>query len=148
MTLITTRRGLNPFLQDSPAMTAFEDMMTRLFNEPAGTRPWAPSVDIAETENELTLKADVPGVNLDDINIEVENGTLSISGARTFQNEETKGGYHRQERSYGAFHRAFVLPETVDIDKVAADLNNGVLTIVLPKKEVAKPRTIKVGLTK
>lgn len=148
MTLLTTRRGLNPFLQESPAVTAFEDMMNRLFNEPAGSRPWTPSVDIAETENELTLKADVPGVKLEDINIEVENGTLSISGSRTYQSDESKGGYHRQERSYGAFHRAFVLPETVDIDQVSASLDNGVLSVVLPKKELAKPRTIKVGVSK
>jgi len=148
MTLLTTRRGLSPFLNESPAVTAFEDMMNRLFTEPAGARPWTPSVDIAETENELTLKADVPGVKLEDITIEVENGTLSISGSRTFESEETRGGYHRQERSYGAFHRAFVLPETVDLDKVTAGCSNGVLTVVLPKKEMAKPRTIKIGVSK
>jgi len=148
MTLLTTRRGLSPFLNESPAVTAFEDMMNRLFTEPAGARPWTPSVDIAETENELTLKADVPGVKLEDITIEVENGTLSISGSRTFESEETRGGYHRQERSYGAFHQAFVLPETVDLDKVTAGCSNGVLTVVLPKKEMAKPRTIKIGVSK
>jgi HSP20 family protein len=148
MTLLTTSRGLNPFLQDSPAATTFEDMMNRLFSESAGTRPWAPPVDISETENELTLKADIPGVKLEDVSIEVENGTLSISGSRTFENEATKGGYHRQERSFGAFRRAFVLPETVDLEKVGAEYNNGVLTVSLPKKELAKPRTIKIGLTK
>jgi len=105
-------------------------------------------VDISETENELTLKADIPGVKLEDINIEVENGTLSISGSRSFQSDETKGGYHRQERAYGAFNRAFVLPETVDLEKVTADCSHGVLTITLPKKELAKPRTIKIGLSK
>ncbi|HPT28215.1 MAG TPA: Hsp20/alpha crystallin family protein [Bryobacteraceae bacterium] len=148
MTLLTTRRGVNPFLQESPAATAFEDMMNRLFSESAGARPWAPPVDISETENELTLKADIPGVKLEDINIEVENGTLSISGSRSFQSDETKGGYHRQERAYGAFNRAFVLPETVDLEKVTADCSHGVLTITLPKKELAKPRTIKIGLSK
>jgi HSP20 family protein len=123
-------------------------MMNRLFAEPAGTRPWTPAVDIAETDNELVLKADVPGVKLEDINIEVENGTLSLSGNRSYATEENKGGYHRQERFYGSFHRAFVLPETVDLEKVAAGYENGVLTITMPKKEIAKPRTIKVGVNK
>ncbi|MBA3976211.1 MAG: heat-shock protein Hsp20 [Candidatus Solibacter sp.] len=122
--------------------------MNRLFAEPAGTRPWTPAVDIAETDNELVLKADVPGVKLEDINIEVENGTLSISGSRAYSTEENKGGYHRQERFYGSFHRAFVLPETVDLEKVAAGYENGVLAITMPKKEIAKPRTIKVGVHK
>lgn len=148
MTLLTTRRTNNPFVSDLPVSTAFEDMMSRLFNEPAGARPWSPAVDIAETDNELVLKADVPGVKLDDINIEVENGTLSISGSRSHSSEGNAGGYHRQERFYGSFHRAFVLPETVDLEKVAAGYENGVLTITMPKKEVAKPRTIKVGVNK
>ena len=148
MTLLTTRRALNPFLADMPVATGFEDMMNRLFNEPAGTRPWTPSVDIAETDNELVLTADVPGVKLEDINIEVENGTLSLSGSRDFSSETNSGNYHRQERFYGSFRRAFLLPETVDLDKVAASYENGVLTVAMPKKEIAKPRTIKVGLTK
>ncbi len=148
MTLLTTRRTNNPFVSDLPVSTAFEDMMNRLFAEPAGTRPWTPAVDIAETDNELVLKADVPGVKLEDINIEVENGTLSLSGNRSYSTEENKGGYHRQERFYGSFHRAFVLPETVDLEKVAAGYENGVLTITMPKKEIAKPRTIKVGVNK
>jgi HSP20 family protein len=90
----------------------------------------------------------VPGVKLEDINIEVENGTLSLSGSRSYASEENKGGYHRQERFYGSFHRAFVLPETVDIEKVSAGYENGVLTITLPKKEIAKPRSIKIGVNK
>ena len=148
MTLLTTRRTNNPFVSDLPVSTAFEDMMNRLFADPAGTRPWTPAVDIAETDNELVLKADVPGVKLEDINIEVENGTLSLSGNRSYSTEQNKGGYHRQERFYGSFHRAFVLPETVDLERVEAGYENGVLTITLPKKEIAKPRTIKVGVNK
>lgn len=148
MTLLTTRRNLNPFLSDLPVAAGFEDMMNRLFNEPAGTRPWTPSVDISETDNELVLTADVPGVKLEDINIEVENGTLSLSGSRTFYEENNSGNYHRQERFYGSFRRAFLLPETVDLEKVAASYENGVLTVAMPKKELAKPRTIKVGVTK
>ncbi len=124
----------------------FQDAVNRLFSEPAA-RPWAPSVDVLETENELVLKADLPDVSLKDVNIEIEQGTLSIKGERKFEKVEGKGtGYHRIERSYGEFQRYFSLPETVDTEKVKADYKNGTLTITLPKKEVAKPRTIKVGV--
>ena len=82
---------------------------------PGGTtRPWAPSVDIFETENELILKADVPGVELKDIDIQIENGTLTLKGERKFEKDEKSKGYHRLERSYGSFVRYFTLAETVD----------------------------------
>jgi HSP20 family protein len=126
----------------------FQDAVNRLFSEPAATRPWAPPVDILETENELILKADLPDVDLKDIDIQIERGTLSIKGERTFEKVEGQGtGYHRIERSYGNFQRFFSLPDTVEPDKVKADYKNGVLTITLPKKEVAKPRTIKIGVS-
>ncbi len=124
----------------------FQDAVNRLFSEPA-TRPWAPSVDVLETENELVLKADLPDVELKDIDIQIEQGTLSIKGERKFEKVEGKGtGYHRIERSYGQFQRYFSLPDTVDSDKVKAEYHNGVLTVTLPKKEVAKPKTIKIGV--
>ena len=112
---------------------------------PPTCRPWAPAVDILETENELSLKADLPGIDLKDIDIQVENGTLTLKGERKFEHyDNSKGGYHRLERSYGSFVRCFSLPETVDSEKVGAEYRNGVLKITLPKKEVAKPRSIKV----
>lgn len=126
----------------------FEDAVNRMFSEPVATRPWAPAVDVLETENELVLKADVPDVNLKDINIQIEHGTLSIRGERKFEKVEGKGtGYHRIERSYGEFQRYFSLPDTVDPEKVKADYQAGVLTVTLPKKELAKPRTIKIDVT-
>lgn len=125
----------------------FQETVDRLFNEPVATRPWAPSVDILETENELVLKADLPEVSLKDVDIQIERGTLSIKGERKFEKVEGKGtGYHRIERSYGEFQRFFSLPDTVDTEKVKADYKGGVLTITLPKKEVAKPKTIKVDV--
>lgn len=123
----------------------FQDAVSRLLSEPAGSRPWAPPVDILETENELVLKADIPDVNLGDVDIQVENGTLTLKGERKFEKRDNgKEGYHRIERSYGSFVRCFSLPETVDAEKVGAVYKNGVLTISMPKKEVAKPRSIKV----
>ncbi|HWE49734.1 MAG TPA: Hsp20/alpha crystallin family protein [Bryobacteraceae bacterium] len=124
----------------------FEDAVTRLLSEPRTGRPWSPAVDIFETEDALTLRADLPDVKLEDIDVRVENQTLSISGQRKFERDEKVKGYHRIERSYGEFVRSFAVPSSVETDKVAADYKNGVLTITLPKKEAAKPRQVKVAV--
>lgn len=125
----------------------FEDAVTRLMSEPRTGRPWSPAVDIVETQDALLLKADLPDVKLEDIDVRVENQTLTMSGKRRFEKEEKVKGYHRIERSYGDFVRSFAIPQTVDTEKVAADYKNGVLTISLPKKDAAKPRQVKVAVT-
>src|SRR6266481_8139243 len=122
----------------------FEDAITRLLSEPRGARPWSPSVDIYETENELVLKADLPDVNLEDIEVRVENETLTLKGERKFQKDESVRGYHRIERSYGSFTRSFSVVAAVVEEKVGAEIKNGVLTVTLPKKEAAKPRQVKI----
>jgi len=122
----------------------FEDAFTRMVNEPRANRPWSPAVDIYETENELVLKADLPDVDLKDIDVRVENQTLTISGERKFEQDQTGKGYHRIERSYGSFVRSFAVPNTFDTEHIAADFKNGVLSVTLPKKEAAKPRQVKV----
>jgi HSP20 family protein len=127
-------------------LKVFQDTVNRLFTEPNG-RPWVPAVDIRETENDLILKADVPDVDMKDIDVRVENGTLTLRGERKFENETKEGNWHRVERCYGTFQRAFTLPETVDVDSVKADYKSGVLTISIAKKEVAKPRQIKVQVS-
>lgn len=124
-------------------LRVFQDTVNRLLSEPTN-RPWTPAVDIFETENELVLKADLPGVDMKNIDIQLENGTLALRGDRKYENESKEGGFHRVERSYGSFARYFTLPETVDPEHVNADYKNGVLTVKLPKKEIAKPRQIKV----
>jgi HSP20 family protein len=124
----------------------FQDSLSRLFSEPA-SRPWSPAVDIYENENELVLKADVPEVDPKNIGIQIENGTLTLKGERKFEEQNTGKGFHRVERSYGSFVRAFSLPETIDGEKVKADYKNGVLTVTIAKKEVAKPRTINVEIS-
>jgi len=125
----------------------FEDAFTRALSEPQTNRPWAPSVDIYETGDELVLKADVPDVDLKDIDVRVENQTLTLSGQRKFEQQESGKGYHRIERSYGNFVRSFAVPNTFDTEKIAASYKNGVLTVSLPKKEAAKPRQIKVEVS-
>jgi HSP20 family protein len=122
----------------------FEDAFSRMLTEPQTNRPWAPAVDIYETENELVLKADLPDVDLKDIDVRVENQTLTISGERTFEKNDTTKGYHRIERNYGSFVRSFSVPNTFDTENIAAEFKNGVLSVTLPKKEAAKPRQVKV----
>ena len=90
------------------------------------------------------LHADLPGVKMEDIDIQMENGTLALKGERKFEQNEAHKGFHRIERSYGSFVRYFSLPDTVDSEHVRAEFAQGVLTITLPKKEVAKPKSIKV----
>lgn len=125
----------------------FEDAFNRMLSEPATNRPWSPSVDIYETENELVLKADLPEVDQKNIDVRVENQTLTIAGERQFEKKDDHKGYHRIERSYGSFVRSFAVPNTFDTDHIGASFKNGVLTVTLPKKEAAKPRQIKVEVT-
>lgn len=126
------------------SIKAFEDVVSSILNQPQTARPWSPAVDIAETEEALVLKADLPDVKLEDIEVRVENETLTLKGERRFEKEEKSKGYHRIERSFGTFMRSFSVPPSVEADKVAADYKNGVLTVTLPKKEAAKPRQVKV----
>jgi HSP20 family protein len=135
------------FSEFPTGLRLFQDAVNRLFSEPVTTRPWAPPVDILENDNELVLKADVPDVELKDINIEIEHGTLTLKGERKFEKSDQDTGYHRIERSYGQFVRCFSIPDTVDTEKVKAEYKNGVLSVTLPKKEVAKPRPIKVQVS-
>jgi HSP20 family protein len=131
-----------------PTFRAFEDTINRWFAQPAEHRPWVPAVDIRETDNALTLKADLPDMKFEDIDVRLENGTITLKGERNFEQEKANGGgWHRVERSYGTFERVFSLPETVDPEGVKAEYKNGVLTVTLPKKEIAKPRQVKVQVS-
>lgn len=127
-------------------LRVFEDAFTRMLSEPQNNRPWAPAVDIYESENELVVKADLPDVDQKDIDVRVENQTLTLSGERRFEQQGGGKGYHRIERSYGKFSRSFAIPNTFDTEKIQAEFRNGVLSVTLPKKEAAKPRQIKVEL--
>lgn len=133
-------------LENIPAFRFFEDAVTRLMNEPRTNRPWSPAVDIFETEDLLTLRADLPDVKLEDIAVRIENQTLTISGHRAFERDEKLKGYHRIERSYGDFVRSFAVPSNFDGDSVAADYANGALTVTLPRKQSARARQVKVSV--
>jgi len=105
---------------------------------------WAPPVDIYEDTEGLTMRAEIPGFNPGDIDLNIENNTLTLKGERKLEKEDKKENYHRVERFYGTFSRSFSLPSTVDTEKVRADSKNGVLTIFLPRREETKPRQIQV----
>jgi HSP20 family protein len=108
---------------------------------------WTPPVDIYHNgEHEIVLKAELPDMSREDIDITVDNGTLTIKGEKKLANEVKEEQYHRIERHYGSFTRSFSLPPTVDTTKVGADYRNGVLTVRLPLREEAKPRQIKVDV--
>jgi len=108
---------------------------------------WVPPVDIFQNgDHEIVLKAELPDMRREDIDITVDNGTLTVKGDKKFSNEVKEDQYHRIERHYGAFSRSFTLPQTVDTGKVGADYRNGVLTVRLPLRKEAKPRQIKVDV--
>ena len=109
---------------------------------------FVPAVDVYEDEKNLVLKLEVPGLNEEDLNISLENDTLSVQGERKFEKEEKEENFHRIERRYGSFTRTFRLPKTVDSESVEASYEKGVLKITLAKKAEAKPKQIKVGVAK
>ena len=107
---------------------------------------WAPAVDIQETENELVLKADLPGIEEKDIDVRIENNTLTIRGERKFEKQVNEDNYLRVERSYGSFSRSFSLPNTINTEAISAEYKNGVLTVQMPKRPESKPKQVKVNV--
>lgn len=112
------------------------------------TRTWAPPVDIYETENDIVLKAELPGVDPSGVEVKVEDNTLYLRGERKFEKEVNNESYHRVERSYGSFARSFSLPNSIATEKVKAEFKDGLLTLTLPKREEAKPRTVKIDVSR
>src|ERR1700736_2026033 len=129
--------------------------MNRLFRESHSpeepeealtTTGFAPLVDIYEDEHNITLKIEVPGIDEKDIDVRIENNTLTVHGERKIEKEEKEENFRRVERQYGSFTRSFTLPSSVDSGQVSADYHNGVLKIALPKKAEAKPKQIKANV--
>lgn len=122
-----------------------EDFFSRMFeDQPVNTQSWVPSSDISETEDHIKIHLDLPGLNRENLDIQLTgNNTLTIRGERKFE-EVDKMKYHRVERFYGTFARSFVLPTNVEADKISATFKDGVLEVVLPKAESAKARKITI----
>jgi HSP20 family protein len=146
-------RTMNRLEQPFRGVTTLQEQLNRVFGDAVGRTgeesnltPWAPSVDIYETENELVVKADLPDVNPQDLDIRVENNILTIRGERKFEKKVNEDNYLRIERAYGSFSRSFALANSVKSESIKADYHNGVLTLSLPKREEAKPKQIKVNV--
>lgn len=147
-------RTINRWEQPFRGATTLQEQINRVFGDVVGhtgeesnLTPWAPEVDIYETENELVVKADLPDVNPEDLDIRVENNILTIRGERKFDKKVNEDNYLRIERSYGSFSRSFSLANSVKSEAIKADYQNGVLTLSIPKREEAKPKQIKVNVT-
>jgi len=136
-------------------LVSLQDQVNRLFEDTviqgrtgqADLATWAPAADIYETENDLVVKVDLPGVQETDIDIRVENNTLAIRGDRKFEKEVNEDSYLRVERAFGTFTRSFSLPNIVKVEDIRASLQNGVLTLRMPKREEAKPKQIKISVS-
>lgn len=127
------------------------DRLNRMFSELYGEtfgRGWMPAVDIFENnDHEVVIKAELPDMKREDIDVTVENGVLTLKGERKFEDEKRRDSYHRIERQYGGFSRSFTLPNTVDASRISASYRDGVLTMRLPQREEARPRQIQVELS-
>jgi HSP20 family protein len=137
--------------------STLQDRMNRIFRESFNpespeeavtTANFAPPVDVYEDEHNITLKIEVPGIDEKDINVSIENNTLTVRGERRFEKDEKEENFHRVERMYGSFTRSFTMPNTVDPEEVSAHYEKGVLKIRLAKKAEAKPKLIKVNVEK
>jgi HSP20 family protein len=125
----------------------FEDTLTRGRSGQADLATWAPAVDIYETESELVVKADLPDLQEKDIDVRVENNTLTIRGERKFEKEVNEDNYLRVERAYGSFMRSFSLPNTVKTEGIRAEYHNGALTVRMPKREESKAKQVKINVS-
>jgi len=138
-------------------ISSLQERMNRLFSDVRSRKPfgeeeivqgtWVPAVDIYETTDSIVLKAELPGITKEDISVEVKDNTLTLKGEKKFEKVVNEENYHRVERSYGTFQRAFTLPGTVEQDKVKAKFKDGILEITLPKMEQTKPKQIKVDVS-
>jgi HSP20 family protein len=115
-------------------------------NEALATGNFVPPVDVYEDAQKVVLKLEVPGIKEEDLDVRLENQTLTVKGERKFEKEEKEENFHRIERRYGSFVRSFTVPQTVDTESIGADYNAGVLTITLNKKAEAKPKQVKIGV--
>jgi HSP20 family protein len=138
-----------PFRELSSLQTEMNRLFNAAFDAPAGgnggVRRWTPAMDLLETDDAFVLRADLPGLTEDDVNIELEDNVLTLAGERKSAHEEKGEGFHRVERSFGSFSRSLTLPKGVDPEAVTAGFENGVLEVRVPKPEQRKPRKIAIS---
>ena len=149
MTFLTRFERWDPFEE----MTTLRNRMDRLWSrmsaeDTAAVADWSPVSDVIESKDEIVIKTELPGIDEKNVDVQIESGVLTIKGERNAEKETEEKGYRRVERSYGSFLRTFALPPSVEPEKVSASFTNGLLEVHLPKKEGAKPRSIKVDVKK
>ncbi len=136
-------------------MVSIQDEMNKLFDDFFGrpvARPdwtegvWSPSVDVSEDKDNVVIKAEMPGMNKDDVKISIQDNVLTLKGEKRQEKEEKDKNYHRIERSYGSLCRSFQLPTSVKSDKIRANYKDGVLSVTLPKTEEVKPKEIPINI--
>ena len=136
-------------------LSSLQSEMNRVFNtffdtpngaNGGGLRPWVPSMDLVETDEQFVLRADLPGLSEGDVSIELEDNVLTVAGERKAEHEDKKEGFYRMERSFGQFRRSLTLPDGVDPDGIAATFDKGVLEVRIPKPEERKPRRVAIQL--
>ena len=131
-------------VKPEPFSSEFNRLFDTLFQPVNSSQRWAPPMDLVEADNHFVLKADLPGLADDDVNIEVQDGTLTISGERKSETEKREKGWYRVERSFGRFSRSLTLPEGINPDAVEASFDKGVLEVRIPKPEERKPRRVQI----
>jgi HSP20 family protein len=148
--VVMALRRTNPLLSELSGVTG---RLNRLFGgnnllEPdsfSGVGDWSPAVDILETDREMTIKAELPGIEAKDVSVSLDNNILTLRGDRRTEREISHENYQLMERAFGSFHRSFAIPAFVDVENAKAEFRNGLLTITLPKKDSAKGRSIEVN---
>ena len=132
-------------MKPEPFTREIDRVFDAFFGQTDQGRRWVPPVDLVEAEDHFVLKADLPGLSEGDVNIEVQDGALTISGERKAEHEQREKGWYRIERSFGRFSRSLTLPDGVDPDRIEASFSHGVLEVRIPKPDERRPRRIEIG---
>lgn len=146
MSFLTRFERWDPVDEILTLRKGMDRLWARLGQDEVELANWTPTSDVVETKDEIIVRAELPGITEKNVDIEIENGVLTIKGERKAEQETDEKGYRRIEREYGTFLRTFTLPANIEPDKIAATFFNGLLEVHLPKKEGAKPKTIKIDV--
>lgn len=149
MTFLTRFERMDPFEELATLRNRMDRLWSRMTTaDTSALADWSPTSDVIESKDEIVIKAELPGIDEKDVEVTIENGILTIKGERRAEQETEEKGFRQVERSYGSFLRAFALPPNVEPETISATFTKGLLEVHLPKKEDAKPRSIKVDVKK
>jgi HSP20 family protein len=132
-------------MRPEPLTADFDRLFNTLFDRNQAPQRWVPAMDLVEHDDHFVLRADLPGLTEDDVNIELHDGSLTISGERKAEHTTQERGFYRVERQFGSFSRTLTLPDGIDPERIKASFSNGVLEVGIPKPEERKPRKIEIG---